>query len=299
MGQKRSYTEAMEDSTKPQHTSPFLPMFEVFRAELDEHHDRRERIIKASRDITAASKKIIFSLQRIRKLGQPIPPNITKANAQYWDTIKKTYAAVSRDLQGINAYRYSRNITGGHQEFMESLSFQHYLESQSLISYDESCKKLAELGGEGGALLLTPEDYILGVFDMVGELMRFAVTAMATSGALPGGESRRQPVPTHASGSSGTAEQKDEQMDVDVPEQKPPRNVLEDMRELRTHLEGLDIGDRKFSDDVDKKMGVMRNCVEKVENALYGLIIRGRERPKGWMPDLGGERRGREEVEGF
>lgn len=39
-------------------TSPFMPMFEIFRNELDEHHDRRERIIKASRDITAASKKM-------------------------------------------------------------------------------------------------------------------------------------------------------------------------------------------------------------------------------------------------
>ncbi|KKY22893.1 putative translin-associated factor [Diplodia seriata] len=290
MGQKRTYTEAMEDSSKQQRISPFMPMFEVFRAELDEHHDRRERIIKASRDITAASKKIIFSLQRMRKLGQPIPPNIKKANAQYWDTIEKTYAAVSKDLQGIDAYRYSRNITGGHQEFMESLSFQHYLETQSLISYDESCKKLAELGSEGGAILLTPEDYILGIFDMVGELMRFAITAMATSGGLPGGESRPQPA---------AKEQKDDAMDVDTPTQKPQRNVLEDMRELRTHLEGLDIGERKFSGDVDKKMGVMRTCVEKVESALYGLIIRGRERPKGWMPDLGGERRGREEVEGF
>jgi len=38
--------------------SPFMPMFETFRDELDEHHDRRERIIKASRDITAASKKM-------------------------------------------------------------------------------------------------------------------------------------------------------------------------------------------------------------------------------------------------
>ncbi len=38
--------------------SPFMPMFEMFRDELDEHHDRRERIIKASRDITAASKKM-------------------------------------------------------------------------------------------------------------------------------------------------------------------------------------------------------------------------------------------------
>jgi hypothetical protein len=41
-----------------EHTSPYIPQFESFRAELDEHHDRRERIIKASRDITAQSKKM-------------------------------------------------------------------------------------------------------------------------------------------------------------------------------------------------------------------------------------------------
>jgi hypothetical protein len=40
------------------HTSPFLPMFEGFKAELDEHHDRRERVIKTSRDVTATSKKV-------------------------------------------------------------------------------------------------------------------------------------------------------------------------------------------------------------------------------------------------
>jgi len=39
-------------------SSPFMSMFEQFRDELDQHHDRRERIIKASRDITAASKKM-------------------------------------------------------------------------------------------------------------------------------------------------------------------------------------------------------------------------------------------------
>ena len=52
------------DMEQGNNASPFMPMFEGFRAELDEHHDRRERIIKASRDITAASKKIIFTLQR-------------------------------------------------------------------------------------------------------------------------------------------------------------------------------------------------------------------------------------------
>jgi hypothetical protein len=36
----------------------YTPMFEHFRSELDEHHDRRERIIKSSRDVTALSKKM-------------------------------------------------------------------------------------------------------------------------------------------------------------------------------------------------------------------------------------------------
>jgi predicted translin family RNA/ssDNA-binding protein len=48
----------MADEKPEQSPSPFVSMFEGFRAELDEHHDRRERIIKASRDITASSKKM-------------------------------------------------------------------------------------------------------------------------------------------------------------------------------------------------------------------------------------------------
>ncbi len=42
----------------PPSSSPYLPMFQHFRRELDEHHERRERVIKASRDITALSKKM-------------------------------------------------------------------------------------------------------------------------------------------------------------------------------------------------------------------------------------------------
>ncbi len=43
---------------KPVAVSAYTAMFETFRDELDEHHDRRERIVKASRDITALSKKM-------------------------------------------------------------------------------------------------------------------------------------------------------------------------------------------------------------------------------------------------
>lgn len=57
--QKRSIASAdMQAGTQSVKPSPYLNMFEDFRSELDEHHDRRERVIKASRDITALAKKM-------------------------------------------------------------------------------------------------------------------------------------------------------------------------------------------------------------------------------------------------
>ncbi|CAI6337778.1 unnamed protein product [Periconia digitata] len=294
MGLKRPREETMgenkaEKREKPdQATSPFMPMFENFRKELDEHHDRRERIIKASRDITASSKKIIFTLQRVRKLGQPMPQFVVKGNAQYWETIEKQYQSISADVQGLNAFRYGSNITGGNQEFMEALSFQHYLENQTLVSYEEAKSKIASMSGAGGAVLLTPEDYILGIFDMVGELMRFSITTMATNGKLPAGEPK----------TAGTSNRDSHEDKMDVDQQPPvtvsdgePRNVLSDLRALRLQLEMFEPSGGRFESDVRKKADVMRECVDKVEKALYGLMVRGTERPKGWVPGLREEKR--------
>ncbi len=50
--------------------------------------------------------------------------------------------------------------------------------------------------------------------------------------------------------------------------------------------------------DTEQKMQVMRQSVEKVEGAVYGLVVRGSERPKGWVPELGGGGE-REAVESF
>ncbi|KAF2192279.1 Translin [Zopfia rhizophila CBS 207.26] len=290
MGQKRSRDQAMDDGDgKPgQTTSPYVAMFEGFRKELDEHHDRRERIVKASRDITAVSKKIIFSLQRARNLGQSLPPFIVKSNTQYWETIEKQYRAVSADLQGLNVYRYDRQITGGNQEFVEALTFQHYLETQTLITYEEAKARVAAMGGEEGAVQLAPEDYVLGVFDMVGELMRFSISFMASNGKLPAGktlqDSKAKEEPPEEQ--TGDKPETDEPVPAEAKEQQP-RNALSDLRELRLRLEMFEPPPKsKFNEEVEKKMGVMRECVEKVEKALYSLTVRGQERPKGWMPDV-------------
>ncbi|KAF2876882.1 Translin [Massariosphaeria phaeospora] len=301
MGYKRSRDEAMVEVKTEQPASPYIPMFEGFRKELDEHHDRREKIIKASRDITASSKKMqVASIKhRVRSLGQPVPQFVNKNNTQYWETIDKQYKSIAADVQGLNAYRYERNITGGNQEFMESLTFQHYLETQTLISYDESKSRIAAMSGEGGPVLLSPEDFILGVFDLIGELMRFSITSMAMNGKLPAGKPKKY----KNEKKDAEDEQAGDKMDVDeeapaASETQQPRIVLSDLREIRLRLEMFEPPPgSKFADEVEKKMRVMRECVDKVEKALYSLTVRGKERPKGWMPEATEGRRA--EVESY
>ena len=231
----------------------------------------------------------------LRTLAQPLPPHITKPNSPFYTTISTNYATISPDLQNLNAHRYARQISGGHQEYIEAASFEHYLTTASLLSYEEACAKIRALDPEGAGVGLGYEDYVLGIYDMTGELMRFAITAMATSGELPSPEPS---VESEAQGDGPSAakmaksaegEGNGDAMEVDAAASTaaPKRNILTDLRQLRSALESLNTsGTGSFGKEADKKAQVMRQSVEKVERALYGLIVRGAERPKGWMPDL-------------
>lgn len=258
-------------------TSPFMPMFEAFKAELDEHHDRRERITKASRDITAASKKMyaihstamasdpcrIFALQRCsgeqpgpdRKraatagsdgLPARMPDGVSKELTKHYEAATGGYRAIASDVQGLSSHRYSRQLTGGNQELMEALAFQHYLEHGRLMPLEAARQRFESFGG-GQAIALSEMDYVLGVYDMTGELMRYAITAMAMGGphveAGPGG-----------------------------------RSVLVDLQELGRLLEGFRVEhDAHMQKQVRGKMEVMVQSIEKVEKARYGLVVRGSE----------------------
>jgi predicted translin family RNA/ssDNA-binding protein len=198
----------------------------------------------------------------MRSLKTEIPPKIASETQERYAFMQKQFASIVPDLAGINAWRYQHQISGGLQEYMEAISFEHYLRHQTLITIDEAAKSLPE------GVQLTGDDYVLGIFDLVGELMRFAITTMATTGTLP------------ASNEDG--------------DEAGKRDILMDMRSLRTRFQALDTtscGGTGLGKDVEKKMEVMKTCVEKVETAVYGMIIRGRERPKGWVPDLSADDR--------
>ena len=88
-------------------------IFTRIRDNLDAHYDRRERLIKISRDITAQSKKMIFALQRIQGEVSTLPPAIQKQIDTQEGEIKKLLARAEKDIQGPNAYRYVARAGGG------------------------------------------------------------------------------------------------------------------------------------------------------------------------------------------
>lgn len=203
----------------------------------------------------------------VRNLQTPVPAYAQKENSPRQATISELFTSILPDLQVVDTWRYQRQVSGSVQEYMEAVSFQHYLETQTLITYRDAQEMVPR------GIILTEDDYVLGVFDLSGELMRFAVTSMATNGVLPRGQE---------GGSEG-------------------RDILTDLRDLRMAFESLYSAEsgKMFKKEMEKKMEVMKSSVEKVEKAMYGMIIRGRERPKGWMPEFGNEERGSEPVESY
>ena len=68
-GNKRASEQRKAPPPRDVIRNAYTPMFEAFRDELDEHHDRRERIVKASRDVTALSKKMWVALAALVASG--------------------------------------------------------------------------------------------------------------------------------------------------------------------------------------------------------------------------------------
>ena len=199
-------------------------------------------------------------------------------------------ASIAHEVQGINRYRYSRSLVC-LEELVEALTFAHYLRTQSLIRPDELSPIVEELTRKGAAppedevmadasattpapeassgqetdtaaappaISLTDDDYIYGIFDLTGEMMRFATTTTALTGKL-------------ATAGTGTG----------ADDETTPRTIVGDMHDLNSFFEMLP---RKGA--WDRKLQVMRQSVQKVERLGYDLMVRGSERPDGWVPDL-------------
>ncbi|KAI1454559.1 Translin [Annulohypoxylon moriforme] len=241
-GREKTDGRADNKTDKAMPRNAYTSMFESFRSELDEHHDRRMKIGKVSRDVTALSKKIV------RKLNQPLPAHIQSDVDARLKEITELLKTIEEDVAGTNRYRYPLICL---EEFVEAISFSHYLQHQNIITFAEAQAALPV------NITLTPSDYVFGIFDLTGEMMRFATAVTALSGSMPGRD---------AKGSEG-------------------RTILKDMQEVSSLLQICPpLGGKPGT--YSKKLGIMIEQVRKVERLGYGITVRGNERPKGWMPDM-------------
>lgn len=159
--------------------------------------------------------------------------------------IQRLLKAVERDLQCLNRHRYAGSLRC-LEELVEAMSFRHYVCHQELVSFAEMSKMIP------ADIALTDHDYIYGLMDLFGEMMRFATTNAGRMSTL-----------------AGTG-------------QLDGRTLLSDIQQLWSYMETLPNNHSKV---YGQKVATMRASVQKVENLGYGLAIRGDEKPGGWVPE--------------
>jgi len=120
---------------------PVQNMFGIMSKELDYRNDKRERIVKLSRDITIESKRIIFCLHRIRSEKDKATV-LGEAEQRLKNVKNKMWYYMARELKGEDHYQFIKAYSDGLQEWVEAFSFYHYLSYGNLISFAEVEKEL-------------------------------------------------------------------------------------------------------------------------------------------------------------
>jgi len=215
-----------------------LSVFNGFRVKIDDYNDRRERLIKISRDVTIHSKRLIFLLHRIaNEDADDAEQRAVKECRQKLKPIQLLFEAARDELRGQDFGRYSQSLSPGVQEYIEAISFSHYLEHGSLITHAQAQALISSPSGEPW-FPLTHSDYLLGISDLTGELMRLAITSTGLH-----------------RGRHKAAE------------------VCDFVRRCKADFESL----TPYVNELSKKQNVTTDSLKKIELAAYAIAIRGSE----------------------
>uniref|UniRef100_A0A3P9INF8 Translin-associated protein X n=1 Tax=Oryzias latipes TaxID=8090 RepID=A0A3P9INF8_ORYLA len=260
-GSSRKNGDAAREQNTGSCSSPVVAAFKVFQQELDTKHDKYERLVKISRDITIESKRTIFLLHRVTNV--PNTEEVLKEAELKLEGVRQKIGQVAEELRGEDIHQFHRAFTPGIQEYVEAVSFLHYIRHRSLISLEEINARLVYMRAEGGdpkasaegpapgaqvlTFHVTPSDYLLGVADLTGELMRMCISSVGNG-------------------------------DIDTPFQ-----LSQFLRQIH---DGFSYIGNTGPYEVSKKLHTLRQSLGKVEDACYALHVRGSEIPKHMLADV-------------
>ncbi|XP_031121853.1 translin-associated protein X [Ipomoea triloba] len=202
-------------------------------------NEKRERVVKASRDITMNSKKVIFQVHRMSKNNRE---EVLEKAEKDLDAVTAQYVSrLVKELQGTDFWKLRRAYSPGVQEYVEAATLCHFCKTGTLISLDELNANLTPLSDPSiEPLQINILDYLLGLADLTGELMRMAI------GRISDGE-------------------------VEF-----AHKICNFVREIHRELT-LVAPLMEDSSDMKTKMDTMLQSVMKIENACFSVHVRGSE----------------------
>ncbi|XP_021910509.1 translin-associated protein X, partial [Carica papaya] len=228
---KRARTMSTDSSIKDH--------FSIYVDYLNQLNEKRERVVKASRDITINSKKVIFQVHRLSKTNRE--EVLDKAEKDLAVVRDRYVSQLAKELQGTDFWKLRRAYSPGVQEYIEAATFYEFCRTGTLLKLDEINATLLPLSNPSiEPLQINVLDYILGVADLTGELMRLAI------GRISDGELEYA--------------------------QKICHFVRDIYRELTLIVPRMD-----DSYDMKTKMDTMLQSVVKIENACFSVHVRGSE----------------------
>ena len=254
--------------------SQVVKQFREYAAELDDKHDRFERIVKVSRDVTIESKRIIFLLHTIDKNVKQ-ETILNEAEKRLENIAKSSFKSIAKELNKHDVYQYIRAYKPGLQEFVEATTFHRYLQNKNLQDwteiekffiytieekskyandetktpndqemkefYDHQTENLINKQIKSIRTPLIPHDYILGIADLTGELMRKCINNLS-SGNIAG--------------------------------------CFDTCIFVRSMYKGF-LGCVGISGkEINRKLYTLKQSLNKIENVCYTIKIRGSEIPK-------------------
>lgn len=256
-GKRRAPQDLSTDrSIDVNESSPLIIAFQGFQSELDSKYDKYEQLVRCGRDTTIESKRVIFLLHRVAGCLNP-QSILQEAEGKLTEIEHSLIKKIAQQLENEDFYLYLHAISPGLQEYIEALSFYHYLKTASLISFtavqerlqfakQEPLENLVEAQTLSDTsdvikLPLQQAEYMLGIADMTGELMRLAITSLGTG-------------------------------DIELP--------FELCAFLRQISNGFLAVGTCSSKEIGRKMFTLKQSLRKVETACYNLKVRGSEIPK-------------------
>ncbi|KAK4526001.1 hypothetical protein GAYE_SCF18G3910 [Galdieria yellowstonensis] len=225
-------------------------LFQKLSEDLSFLIEKRERLVKASRDVTYQSKKVIYLLHRAVD-EEPLSV-FSKAEEQLHTIRKLICDLILSELSLENYYRFHEVFTTALQEYTEARLFCAYLKENRIMTLDELNAEIAHQSEQPTEGLreettqqfitsISPKDYILGLVDSSGELMRHCINCASRN-------------------------ETDKAFQVEC--------VL---RQLSTEIKFVGVYLSRWNDNLDNKLEAIRANLGKVENACYQLYIRGME----------------------